>query len=269
VSVDHYENFPVASRLVPPRLRGAVIAIYRFARSADDIADEGDAPSDARLAALDHYAVMLDAIERGDAPREAPFLALAHEIRAHELPLAPLRALLSAFRQDVVKTRYTDFPDLADYCARSANPVGRLLLHLYGVDDESSQAQSDAICTGLQLANFWQDIAVDWTKGRVYLPQDDLRSYAVDEAQIGARRCDERWTRLLAFEVARTRALLESGRVLTRRLPLRLKIELNLIVAGGLRILHRIDAIGGDVFRHRPVLTPRDWAVMSMAALRR
>ena len=153
-------------------------AIYRFARSADDIADEGDASSDARLAALDHYAVMLDAHRDAATHRdEAPFLALAHEIRAHELPLAPLRALLSAFRQDVVKTRYADFPDLADYCARSANPVGRLLLHLYGVDDEYSQAQSDAICTGLQLANFWQDIAVDWTKGRVYLPQDDLRSY--------------------------------------------------------------------------------------------
>jgi squalene synthase HpnC len=269
VSVDHYENFPVASRLVPPRLRGAVIAIYRFARGADDIADEGDAPPAARLAALDHYAAMLDAIERGDVPGEAPFLALAREIRAHELPLAPLRALLSAFRQDVVKTRYTDFPDLADYCARSANPVGRLLLHLYGVDDDSSRAQSDAICTGLQLANFWQDIAVDWTKGRVYLPQEDLRRYAVDEAQIGAGRCDERWTRLLAFEVARTRELLESGRVLTRRLPLRLRLELNLVVAGGLRILRRIDASGGDVFRQRPVLTRRDWAAMSIAALRR
>ncbi len=163
MSVDHYENFPVASWLVPPRLRGAVLAIYAFARGADDIADEGDAAPEARLAALDHYAVMLERIERGEAPVEPPFAALAVAIRTHALPLAPLRALLSAFGQDVVKTRYADYPELADYCARSANPVGRLLLHLYGIDDDAARAQSDSICTGLQLANFWQDIAVDWS----------------------------------------------------------------------------------------------------------
>ncbi len=269
VSVDHYENFPVASWLVPPRLRGAVVAIYAFARSADDIADEGDAPPDERLAALDHYVAMLDLIERGEQPLEPPFPSLAREIRAHALPLAPLRALLSAFRQDVVKTRYADFPDLADYCSRSANPVGRLLLHLYGIDDETAHAQSDAICTGLQLANFWQDIAIDWHKGRVYLPQDDLRRFDIDETQIGAGRCDPRWTQLIAFEVKRTRNLLESGRPLARMLPLRLKLELNMVVAGGLRILQRIDGVQGDVFRHRPILTRSDWAAMSIAAMRR
>jgi squalene synthase HpnC len=268
VSVDHYENFPVASWLVPARLRGAVVAIYAFARSADDIADEGDVAPDARLAALDHYVAMLDRIERGETPVEPPFAALSAAIRAHALPLAPLRALLSAFRQDVVTTRYANFTDLADYCARSANPVGRLLLHLYGIDDDAARAQSDAICTGLQLANFWQDIAIDWSKGRVYLPQDDLRRFGVDEAQIGAGRNDVGWARLIAFEVARTRGLLESGRSLTRLLPLRLKLELNLVVAGGLRILQRIDAVEGDVFRHRPLLTKRDWAAMSIAALR-
>ena len=269
MSVDHYENFPVASWLVPPRLRGAVIAIYAFARSADDIADEGDAAPDARLAALDHYVAMLDRIESGEAPVEAPFAALSVAIRAHALPLAPLRALLSAFRQDVITTRYADFANLADYCARSANPVGRLLLHLYGIDDDAARAQSDSICTGLQLANFWQDIALDWSKGRVYLPQDDLRRFGIDEAQIAAGRSDEGWARLIAFEVARTRGLLEAGRILTRVLPLRLKLELNMVVAGGLRILHRIDAVQGDVFRHRPLLTRRDWAAMSIAALRR
>jgi squalene synthase HpnC len=269
VSVDHYENFPVASWLVPPHLRGAIIAIYAFARTADDIADEGDATPETRLAALDHYAATLDGIGRGEAPVEPPFAALAHAIRAHALPLAPLRALVSAFRQDVVKTRYADFTDLTDYCARSANPVGRLLLHLYGIDNEAARAQSDSICTGLQLANFWQDIAVDWNKGRVYLPLDDLRRFGIDEAQIGAGRCDERWAHLIAFEVARTRSLLESGRPLARTLPLRLKLELNMVVAGGLRILHRIDAVCGDVFRYRPVLTRGDWAAMSIAALRR
>ena len=268
MSVDHYENFPVASWLVPPRLRGAVVAIYAFARGADDIADEGDATPGQRLAGLDHYVVMLDRIERGEQPVEAPFGSLARAIRAHALPLAPLRALLSAFRQDVVKTRYADFADLADYCARSANPVGRLLLHLYGIDDDAAHTQSDAICTGLQLANFWQDVGVDWNKGRVYVPQDDLLHFGVAEDQIGARRCDERWTQLMNFEVRRTRDLLESGQPLTRRLPLRLKLELNMVVAGGLRILRRIDAVQGDVFRHRPLLTRGDWAVMSLAAFR-
>jgi squalene synthase HpnC len=269
VAVEHYENFPVASWLVPSQLRGAVVAIYAFARGADDIADEGDAPPATRLGALDHYGAMLDTIERGEDPVEPPFAALARAVRAHSLPLAPMRALLSAFRQDVVKTRYADFPDLEDYCARSANPVGRLLLHLYDVDDDAARAQSDAICTGLQLANFWQDIAIDWNKGRVYLPQDDLRRFGVAETQIGEGRCDEPWAALIGFQVERTRGLLESGRALTRMLPLRLKLELNMVVAGGLRILRSIDAVGGDVFRHRPVLRSRDWAAMSIAALRR
>ena len=268
MSVDHYENFPVASWLVPPRLRGAVVAIYAFARGADDIADEGDATPAQRLAALDHYLAMLGRIERGEDPAEPPFGALARAIRTHALPLAPLRALLSAFRQDVVKTRYADFAEVADYCARSANPVGRLLLHLYGIEDNTALAQSDAICTGLQLANFWQDVAIDWSKGRVYVPQDDLRRFDIAEDQIGAGRCDARWTQLMDFEVRRTRALLESGQPLTRKLPLRLKLELKMVVAGGLRILRRIDAVHGDVFRQRPVLTRGDWAAMSFAALR-
>ena len=269
MSVDHYENFPVASWLVPSRLRGAIVAIYAFARGADDIADEGDATPEARLAALDRYDAMLDRIERGDVPAEPPFSALSRAIRAHALPLSPLRALLSAFRQDVVKMRYADFGEVEDYCVRSANPVGRLLLHLYGIDDAVARAQSDAICTGLQLANFWQDIEVDWNKGRVYLPQDDLRRFGIDETRIGSGHCDGRWAELLAFEVARSRALLESGRPLVRMLPFRLRLELNMVVAGGLRILRRIDAVRGDVFRHRPVLTGRDWVAMSIAAMRR
>jgi squalene synthase HpnC len=269
VSVDHYENFPVASWLVPTRLRGAIVAIYAFARGADDIADEGDAPASDRLAALDRCAAMLDRIECGEALTEPPFGTLAREIRGHGLPLAPLRALLSAFRQDVVKHRYADFADLADYCSRSANPVGRLLLHLYRVDDDTAREQSDAICTALQLANFWQDVAIDWRKGRVYLPQDDLRRFGVDEAQIDAARCDERWAQLMAFEVQRTRDLFAFGQPLTRLLPLRLKLELNMVVAGGLRILRGIDACRGDVFRQRPKLRRRDWAAMSVAALRR
>jgi squalene synthase HpnC len=267
VPVDHYENFPVASWLAPAALRPAIVAIYHFARSADDIADEGDADAKDRLSQLDHYDAMLDRIEAGDRPDEPPFVALAGALREHALPLAPFRDLLSAFRQDVVKTRYADFTELLGYCARSANPVGRLLLHLYRVDNRETQAQADAVCSGLQLANFWQDIAVDWAKGRVYLPSDEMIRYGVTERQIADGRCDESWRRLIAFEVQRTREMLESGRALAQALPLRLKLELRMVVAGGLRILRSIDAVEGDVFRHRPVLSRMDWVAMSAGAL--
>jgi squalene synthase HpnC len=267
VAVDHYENFPVASWLAPAPLRGAIVAIYGFARGADDVADEGDAAAATRLAQLDHYSGMLDAIERGEIPAEPPFFALAEAIRAHALPVAPFRALLSAFRQDVLKARYASFAELCDYCTRSANPIGRLLLHLYRVDSDAERAHSDAICTGLQLANFWQDVAVDWEKGRVYLPIEDLTRFGVTEKQIAAGECDERWQRLLAFEVARARELLESGRPLARALPLRSALELKGVIAGGLRILRAIDSAKGDVFRRRPTLSRRDWAAISVAAL--
>jgi squalene synthase HpnC len=269
MSVAHYENFPVASRLVPGALRPAVAAIYHFARSADDIADEGDAPPSERLAGLDAYEATLDRIERGEDPAGPPFAALAASVRRHGLPLGPLRDLLTAFRQDVLKPRYATYAELLDYCSRSANPIGRLVLHLYGMSGADNCLRSDAICTGLQLANFWQDIAVDWRKGRVYLPAEDLARFEVDVAQIAAGRCDDRWTRLLAFEVERTRVLLESGRSLAAALPLRLALELKLVVAGGLRILRAIDASRGDVFRHRPRLRPIDWAALAVSAVRR
>jgi squalene synthase HpnC len=269
VPVDHYENFPVASWLAPAPLRSAIIAIYAFARSADDIADEGDASPAARLDRLDHYTAVLERIQRGENPSVPPFDALAAAIRRHELPLAPFHALLSAFRQDVLKTRYANFAELADYCTRSANPIGRLLLHLYRIDASDARDRADAICTGLQLTNFWQDIAVDWAKGRVYVPADDLARFGVSESQLASGRCDERWQRLLAFEVERARGLLGSGRPLARALPLRLRIELNLVVAGGLRVLREIDTVRGDVFRRRPTLSLRHWAAMSVGALLR
>ncbi|HVR92485.1 MAG TPA: squalene synthase HpnC, partial [Casimicrobiaceae bacterium] len=265
--VAHYENFPVASWLAPAALRPAIVAIYHFARAADDIADEGSAEPTQRIAQLDHYEAMLDRIAKGDRPDEPPFASLTDAIRDHALPLAPFRDLLSAFRQDVLKTRYADFAELLAYCARSANPIGRLLLHLYRIDDSERLRQADTICSGLQLANFWQDVAIDWNKGRVYLPKDDMIRFNITEQQIAAGRCDERWRALIAFEVQRTRAMLESGRGLAQALPLRLKLELKMVVAGGLRILRSIDAVDGDVFRHRPVLSRGDWAAMSAAAL--
>ena len=162
MSVNHYENFPVASWLIPRDLRPAVIAIYQFARGADDIADEGDAEPGVRLAQLDRFEVELQRIERNDAPEEEPFASLAVAVRRYALPVSLLRDLLSAFRQDVLKHRYATYEEVLDYCTRSANPVGRLMLHLYGVSGAENFHRADAICSGLQLANFWQDIATDW-----------------------------------------------------------------------------------------------------------
>jgi squalene synthase HpnC len=177
MSVGHYENFPVASVLLPARLRPAVAAIYWFARSADDFADEGEAPPAARLARLDAYRAELDRIAAGAAPESSRFVALAGVIRRHGLPLGPFHDLLDAFSQDVRKGRYATFAEVLDYCRRSANPVGRLMLQLFGAAAPTDLARSDAICTGLQLANFWQDAARDWRKGRIYLPQDEMARF--------------------------------------------------------------------------------------------
>ncbi len=267
MAVGHYENFPVASRLVPARLRPAVVALYRFARSADDIADEGDAAPAQRLAALAAYDAALDEIRRGGTPAQPPFPALAGAVRAHGLPLAPMHDLVSAFRQDVTVGRYATYDDLLDYCRRSANPVGRLVLALYRADAPANLAPSDAICTGLQLVNFWQDVAIDWRKDRVYLPQEDLDRFGVPLTAIAERRADDAWRALMAFEVARARQLLESGRPLVSALPWRLGLELAAVIAGGLRICARIDAVGGDVFTQRPTLRTRDWCAVAYHAL--
>jgi squalene synthase HpnC len=267
MSVGHYENFPVASRLVPARIRPAVVAIYRFARAADDLADEGDAPAAARLSALAGFARALDAIERDEVPGEPPFPALAAAIAAHRLPLQPFRDLLSAFSQDVTTTRYATFAALADYCSRSANPVGRVMLALYGTDTPAARAASDSICTGLQLANFWQDVAIDWGKGRVYLPQEDLQRFGVAERDIATGATGAGWRALMTFQTARARDLLHAGRPLLAVLPWRLRLEIGAVIAGGERILARIDAVAGDVFRQRPTLSGPDWVAVGWRAL--
>jgi len=267
VSAAHYENFPVASFLLPRATRQAVLAIYRFARAADDIADEGGKTPAERLADLGAFERALDGIAAGRRPTDAPFASLADAIARHALPVPLFRDLLSAFRQDVTIHRYPTIAALLDYCRRSANPSGRLLLHLYRRDTPENVSHSDAICSALQLVNFWQDVAVDWKKGRVYLPQEDLARFAVVEAQIRENRCDERWRALMAFETARARAMLESGRPLVRALPCRAGLELAGVIAGGHRILDRIDAVHGDVFRHRPQLRRIDWPVVAWRAL--
>lgn len=202
--VDHYENFPVASLLLPRRLRRPVEAIYHFARAADDLADEGDASDEVRLRGLAGYREELDAIERGEPPAGQDFAELATIIREWHLPVQLLRDLLDAFAQDVVKKRYADYPELLDYCRRSANPVGRLLLHLVGQDNEANLHRSDCICSALQLVNFWQDIAIDWQKQRIYLPLGDLERFGIAESDIAGGRWSEAWAALLDFQVERT-----------------------------------------------------------------
>lgn len=265
MSVGHYENFPVASVLMPRHLRPAVAAIYRFARTADDIADEGDDPPQRRIEKLDALERELDAI---DATSVNAWPDLAQAVAAHRLPTGLLRDLLSAFRQDVAVTRYENYATLLDYCRRSANPVGRLLLHLFDRTAPHLVTMSDAICTGLQLTNFLQDVAIDWRKGRVYLAGDALRRHGLDERAIEAETADARWQALMRDEAAATRALLHCGAPLALALGGRIGFELRLVVQGGLRILERIDAVGGDVFRFRPTLGTRDWALMALRALR-
>ena len=264
MGVGHYENFPVASLLLPSRLRAPVRAIYRFARTADDIADEGDASAAARLQQLADLAAHLDAIERG-APSDWPDLAAA--VARHRLPIELLRDLLSAFRQDVSVHRYADYAELFDYCRRSANPIGRLLLVLFERDEPELRPFSDAVCTGLQLVNFWQDVAIDWKKNRVYLPQSEFHRFGVDESMIAQGRAQGRWPELLAAQTARAAALLHSGMPLAAALGGRIGLELRFVIAGGLRIAERIDSAHGDVFRHRPTLRRRDWLLLAVRAL--
>lgn len=268
MSVDHYENFPVASFLLPRRLVPAVEAIYAFARSADDLADEGDASPAERLAALAAYEEALAAIERGAPAPDPMFARLAGVVRQYDLPLQPLRDLLSAFKQDVGTTRYPDFALLLDYCRRSANPVGLLMLSLYGAADARNVRDSDAICSALQLINFWQDVALDRAKGRIYIPLADLERFGVAPAQLERAEADARWRALMAFQVARARAMMQGGAPLARRLPGRIGWELRLVVQGGLRILEAIEQAGYDVFRRRPQLKKRDWLVIVWRALR-
>ncbi len=265
--VDHYENFPVASLLLPAHLRAPIEAIYRFARSADDIADEGDASADERLAALAAYNAKLDCIERGETLDDPVFGPLQATITRWKLPIGLCRDLLDAFAQDVVKKRYADFPELLDYCRRSANPVGRLLLHLVDRATPQNLERSDAICSALQLANFWQDIAIDWQKNRVYLPQEDLARFGVSEAQIAAGRCDAAWQALLDFEIERTQAMMLGGAPLVHELPGRMGWEIRFTVQGGLRILARTRQTRGDVFRQRPTLGPLDWLRIAAGTL--
>lgn len=267
MSVGHYENFPVASLLLPPKLREPVAVIYRFARTADDFADEGDAPPHTRLARLDSYKERIHSIATGDTPQDPLFRDVARIIREHSLPPQLFADLLDAFTQDVTKQRYANYAEVLDYCRRSANPVGRLLLHLFKRTTDSELARSDAICSALQLVNLWQDVDIDYAKGRVYLPQDDMAAHGVGERHLAERICDRAWQALMKHETGRAKHLLLSGAPLGRTLPGRVGLEIRATVQGGLRILEKIERAGYDVFRRRPVLRMLDWPLMLLRAV--
>lgn len=275
---EHYENFPVASLLCPPGLRPAVAAIYWFARTADDIADEGDALPAQRLADLAAYRADLQAAAEGrpaSARWPAVFAALAPVIAQFQLPVPLLADLLSAFEQDVVKQRYATEAELLDYCRRSANPVGRLLLHLYGVHDAASQAQSDHICSALQLINFWQDLSVDIPRGRIYLPQTLWAAHGVDEPQLLARDNNPNTTKLIAACAHSAMARMLKGSELPATVARQLggftgwraAFELRCVMQGGLRILGKIAAMDYRTLTRRPKLGPWDAVVILWKAL--
>jgi hydroxysqualene synthase len=261
VSIDHYENFPVASVLCPPRIRPAVLAIYHFARTADDLADEGLAAPAQRLADLSAYRQDLDAVCHGRTPSArwaAVFVPLARCIQNFKLPPPLLAALLDAFEQDVHNPAYADRAALLDYCRRSANPVGRLLMHLYGINDVPSLRQSDAICSALQLINFWQDLSVDGPRGRLYVPHSELQIHGVTAATV--RLCeDSPGSRQLVHSLCNWAVeLMHAGADLALRVPGRAGWELRLVVQGGLKILEKIARSEHAALQTRPTLSALD-----------
>lgn len=278
--VTHYENFPVASVLCPPHLRPAIAAIYHFARTADDLADEGEADADTRLADLQAYRdALMDAANvpaaslRASTPVRWPevFEPLRAVMQTHQLPVSLLTDLLDAFEQDVRLTatqrRYVNDAELLDYCTRSANPVGRLLLHLYGINDAHALLQSDAICTALQLINFWQDVSLDVARARWYPSVATMARFKVSDADLQTASASQNAAAMIAFYASVARAEMLEGSPLVRRIPGRAGWELRLVVQGGLRILDKIEALQFATWRLRPRLTLRDVPIVLWRAL--
>jgi hydroxysqualene synthase len=283
----HYENFPVASRLLPRPMRPHIAAVYAFARTADDFADEGHRPAGERLRLLDEWGRWLSACEGLAAgassrvpvpaeeglPAETPhiFAALGDTIRSCGLSRTPFEDLLSAFRQDVTTVRYAGWDDVLDYCRRSANPVGRLVLAIAGYRGERVERSSDALCTALQLTNFWQDFEGDWQKGRLYLPLDECRRAGAETGDLDARQATPAWRQVVGQAAGRTVELFERGRGVCDAVSGRLKWELRVTWLGGRRILERLEQNDYDVFGGRPVLGAGDvpallWQAISWRA---
>ncbi|MSO57121.1 MAG: squalene synthase HpnC [Acidobacteria bacterium] len=271
----HYENFPVASWLVPARMRPHIAALYAFARTADDFADEGRRSAEERARLLDDWQRRLHACviegtvtaEEYRDPHDRVFLALGATIRSRNLPVSLFDDLLSAFRQDITTHRYENWDALLDYCRRSANPVGRLVLRIAGYDDPAMDRSSDALCTALQLTNFWQDLDRDWQKGRLYVPVEDIEACHARMQDLDDRRLTEPWQCALAVVTARTRELFSAGRHVCDGVGGRLGHELRMTWLGGMRILDRVERVNYNVFMFRPTLGRADVPALLWGAL--
>ena len=259
----HYENFPVASRLLPKRLRPHVAAVYAFARTADDFADEPGREPDERLRLLSDWRSRLH--NRDD--RSAEFLALHDTIERFQLPVQLFDDLLDAFAQDVTTSQYETWSEVLDYCRRSANPVGRLVLRLSGYRDDGLDRASDAVCSALQLTNFWQDLAIDWSRGRLYVPAEIWRRHGAEPHRLRSGVMSPEWARALRECADRTRALFNSGRIVCDDVSGRLRYELRATWLGGTRILARLERSGFDVFSNRPALGAADAIVIACGTL--
>lgn len=270
----HYENFPVASRLLPARMRPHVAAVYAYARAADDLADEGDVLAAHRLARLAQWRAHLQASnspcfsadpvgELAAAAVQAIFVAVRDTMERCGLQEALLEDLLSAFEQDVTRTRYETWEDVTDYCRRSANPIGRLVLGIAGVHDERVAVQSDAVCTALQLANFWQDLGQDWRRGRLYVPAEVLGRHGAEATVLDGETPDAPWRAVMDDVCARTRQLFVRGRGVCDAVHGRLRYELRATWAGGTRILERTRQVRQVSLTARPVLRRRDVAALA------
>ena len=263
----HYENFPVASLALPKSMRKPVSVIYAFARQADDFADEGELNREERIALLNGFRLELERIRSRKEPETALFAELSTVIRQYGLPLEPFHDLLYAFTQDVDRKRYEDFTELIAYCEKSANPVGRLLLILYGVDSERNRFYSDKICSSLQLINFLQDVEIDYAMDRIYLPQDEMMRFGISDSDIASRHAGQSWQALMAFQADRARKMMLEGAPLAKIMKGRFSFEMKLIVLGGLAILDKLEKAGGDVYRNRPRLERRDWLYLVLRGL--
>jgi hydroxysqualene synthase len=268
VARQHYENFPVASWLLPAAMRPHVAAVYAFARMADDIADEDVASAEERHRKLDewlehlHRAAAGTSANTGSREVDATFLALSHSVRTLDLPTSLLEDLVSAFRQDITVHRYATWGDLFDYCRRSANPVGRLVLRIAGRRDEPLDTASDHVCTALQLTNFWQDLAIDWRRGRLYLPETELRATGAAETDLDAGRLTAAWREALQRAVQVTRDRFIRGRFVCDAVNGRLRYELRATWLGGMRILERLERTNFDVLAQRPTISAGDAPIL-------
>lgn len=263
----HYENFPVASWLLPARMRPHIAAIYAFARTADDFADEPGRTDAERLQLLDEWRAMLHSAAAGDEAANPIFRALAHTVRTCDLPIELLDDLLSAFRQDVLVHRYATWHEVLDYCRRSANPVGRLVLRVAGIRTEHADRASDALCSALQLANFWQDFGVDWSRGRLYVPAEEVANAGASEVDLHSGTMTPEWKAALRACVAATRQLFEAGRPVAEAVQGRLRYELRATWAGGVRILDKIEQLDYDTLHVRPTIGTRDLPALAAATL--